>query len=130
MLSSSYHGLKLLFSDFYYNWGMAYARWGRPHRALWYFKRAAKLQTKDAQIFYQRSVLVIVLGAPERAIIDFDAAIENNPRYLEAYMNRSMMYTLIGRHEDALPDIERAVALGADRTTLERQIEAMKARVG
>ena len=85
--------------------------------------------TKGAQIFYNRGRLFVALGAPERAIIDFDVAIANNPGYRAAYMDRCMMYTLVGRREDALADVERAVSLGASRSSLEQQVEALQARI-
>ena len=128
ILSGSYRGLKMLLSGFYYNWGLMYASWGQPHRAMWYFNRAAHLHDKGAQIFYNRGRLFVALGAPERAIIDFDVAIANNPGYRAAYMDRCMMYTLVGRREDALADVERAVSLGANRSSLEQQVEELQAR--
>ena len=53
-LSKFYGGLKSLSSGFYFNWGMNYARWGQPAKAMYYLNRAAKLNTTGSQIFYQR----------------------------------------------------------------------------
>ena len=118
-LSAFYGGMKSLSSGFYYNWGMTYARWGQPAKAMYYLNRAAKLNSNGAHIYYQRGLLMIAMGRSESAVVDFNTAIEADPNHLQAYMNRSMMHALAGRHEKAQDDVEKAVALGADRTSLE-----------
>ena len=118
-LSAFYGGMKSVSSGFYFNWGMTYARWGQPARAMYYLNRAARLNTKGAHIYYQRGLLLIAMGQPGSAISDFDKAINANPRHLEAFLNRSMMHTLVGRYEEAQSDVESAVTLGADRSSLE-----------
>ena len=128
-LSAFYGGMKSVSSGFYYNWGMTYARWGQPMKAMYYLNRAAKINTKGAHIFYQRGLLLIAMGRPESAIYDFDAAIEADPEHMEAYLNRSMMYALAGKLEKAQDDVEKAVALGADRTSLESQIAEVRDQV-
>ena len=129
-LSAFYGGMKSLSSGFYYNWGMTYARWGQPAKAMYYLNRAAKLNSTGAQIDYQRGLLFIAMGQPEAAIHDFDTAIGANPQYLEAYLNRSMMHAVTGRHEDAQNDVEKAVSLGADRPSLESQIAELRKQNG
>ena len=118
-LSAFYDGMKSVSSSFYFNWGMTYARWGQPARAMYYLNRAARLNTKGAHIYYQRGLLLIAMGQPEPAISDFNRAINADPKHIEAYLNRSMMHALIGRHEEAQSDVESAVSLGADRSSLE-----------
>ena len=120
-LSAFYGGMKSLSSGFYFNWGMTYARWGQPAKAMFYLNRAAKLNSNGAHIYYQRGLLLIAMGQPESAVVDFNTAIEADPKHLEAYINRSLMHALAGRHEKAQDDVEKAVALGADRTSLESQ---------
>ena len=75
VLSAFYGGMKSVSSGFYFNWGMTYARWGQPMKAMFYLNRAAKLNDKGAHIFYQRALLLIAMGRPESAIYDFNAAI-------------------------------------------------------
>ena len=120
-LSAFYGGMKSLSSGIYFNWGMTYARWGQPMKAMFYLNRAAKLNKNGAHIYYQRGLLLIAMGLPESAVVDFNTAIDADPKHLEAYMNRSLMHALAGRHEKAQDDVEKAVALGADRTSLESQ---------
>ena len=125
-LSAFYGGMKSVSSGFYFNWGMTYARWGQPMKALFYLNRAAKLNNQGAHIFYQRALLLIAMGQPQSAIYDFDTAIEANPEHMEAYLNRGMMLALVGKPEKALADVEKAVALGADRPSLESRIAELQ----
>ena len=109
---------------------MTYARWGQPMKAMFYLNRAAKLNTKGAHIYYQRALLLIAMGQPESAINDFAAAIEADPKHMDAYLNRSMMHALVGRQGEAQDDVEKAVALGADRSSLESRIAELRDQVG
>ncbi len=128
-LSAFYGGMKSVSSGFYFNWGMTYARWGQPMKAMFYLNRAAKLNDKGAHIFYQRALLLIAMGRPESAIYDFDAAIAADPQHMDAYLNRSMMHALTGRPEKAQEDVEKAVALGADRPSLESRIAELRDQI-
>ena len=128
--SAFYGGMKSVSSGFYFNWGMTYARWGQPMKAMFYLNRAAKLNTKGAHIYYQRALLLIAMGQPESAINDFGAAIEADPKHMDAYLNRSMMHALVGRQGEAQDDVEKAVALGADRSSLESRIAELRDQVG
>ena len=129
-LAAFYAGMKNVSSGFYYNWGMTYARWGQPARAMYYLNRAARLNTKGAHIFYQRGLLLIAMGQPKSAIADFDAAIRANPNHLDALLNRSLMNTLTGRHDEAQCDVESAVSLGADRSSLEARNAELRNQLG
>ena len=129
-LSALYSGMKSLSSGFYYNWGLNYARWGQPAKAMYYFNRAVQLNTDGAQVHYQRGLLFIVMGQPSAAIRDFDVTIGSDPKHLEAYLNRSIMHALNGSHEHAQQDVDSAVALGADRPSLESQIAALREQTG
>ena len=114
--------LRVLVSDFYYQWAMIYARWGQPVRALWYFNRAVAMNRGGTKAYYHRGLLFLAIGSPERAIGDFSATLQNQPEHIDARINRSIVYTLTGRHEQALRDLEQAVEMGADREILEQQI--------
>ena len=130
VFSAFYGGMKSVSSGFYFNWGMTYARWGQPMKAMFYLNRAAKLNTKGAHIYYQRALLLIAMGQPESAIDDFGTAIEADPKYMDAYLNRSMMHALVGRQGEAQDDVEKAVALGADRSSLESRIAELRDQLG
>ena len=130
LLGQGFTLLRVLVSDFYYQWAMIYARWGQPTRALWYFNRAVTMNSGGSKVYYNRGMLFLAIGAPERAIGDFSMVIQISPAHLDARISRSIVYTLTGRHEQALNDLEQAVALGADRDTLEQQISDARMRVG
>ena len=130
LLGQGFTILRMLISDFYYQWAMIYARWGQPMRALWYFNRAVTMNRSGSKAFYHRGMLFLAIGAPERAIDDFTMAIRNTPSHINARISRSIVYTLTGRHERAQEDLESAVALGADRDYLEQQIFETMERTG
>ena len=130
MLGRAFWLLRLLVSDFYYQWAMIYARWGQPTRALWYFNRAVTMNRGGSKAYYNRGLLFLAIGAPERAIGDFTMVIQNNPGHLDARVSRSIVYTLTGRHEQALDDLEQAVELGADREALEQNLSDARMRAG
>ena len=130
ILGQAFTLLRLLVSDFYYQWGMIYARWGHPTRALWYFNRAVTMNPDGFKAHYNRGLLLLAIGTPERAIGDLSAAIRNKPDHIDARVTRSIVYTLTGRHEQALADLEQAVEMGADRDELEYQISLARSRMG
>ena len=130
LLGQAFTILRVLISDFYFQWAMIYARWGQPTRALWYFNRAVTMNRGGSKAYYNRGLLFLAIGSPERAIGDFSAALQNSPSHIEARINRSIVYTLTGRHEQALRDLEQAVEMGADREILEQQISDARMRAG
>ena len=130
LLGQGFTLLRVLVSDFYYQWAMIYARWGQPTRALWYFNRAVTMNRGGTKAFYNRALLFLAIGSPERAIEDFTMVIQNDPAHVDARVSRSIVYTLTGRHQQALDDLEIAVAMGADRDTLEQHISDARMRAG
>ena len=130
LLGQGFTLLRVLVSDFYFQWAMIYARWGQPSRALWYFNRAVAMNRRGSKAYYHRGLLFLAIGTPERAIGDFSMVIQNNPADIDARVNRSIVYTLTGRHEQAMADLEGAVSMGADRDTLEQQLSDARARAG
>ncbi len=130
LLGRAFTLLRVLVSDFYYQWAMIYARWGQPTRALWYFNRAVTMNPGGSKAFYNRGLLFLAIGSPERALGDFSMVIRNNPGHLDARISRSIVYTLTGRHEQAQDDLERAVELGADREVLEQNLSDARMRSG
>lgn len=130
LLGQAFTALRLLISEFYYQWAMIYARWGHPTRAFWYFNRAVTMNRGGFKAYYSRGLLFMAVGMPERALGDFSMAIRNNPTHVDARVTRSVVYTLTGRHEEALDDLEQAVEMGADRDDLEYQLHVARTRMG
>lgn len=130
LLGQAFTLLRMLVSDFYFQWAMIYARWGQPVRALWYFNRSVAMYRKGSKAYYNRGLLFLAIGSPERAIGDFSMALQNNPDHMDARISRSIVYTITGRHEHAERDMEDAVSMGADREILEQQIFDARMRSG
>ena len=130
LLGQAFFGIRMLVSEFYFQWGMIYARWGHPTRAFWYFNRAVTMNRSGFKVYYNRGLLFLAVGMPERSIADFSMAIRNNPSHVDARVTRSIVYTLTGRHEEALDDLEQAVEMGADREDLEYQLLVARTRMG
>ena len=130
LLGQAFTLLRLSVSEFYYQWGMIYARWGHPTRALWYFNRAITMNRGGFKAYYNRGLLFVAIGTPERAIGDLSMAIQNNPDNIDARMTRSIVYTLTGRHDQALRDLEDVAEMGGDRDLLEQQILDARIRAG
>ena len=122
-------GMGHLMSGFYYNWGLAYARWGQPGRAMWYLNRAERLYAKSPGIYFNRGSIWVALGHPEHAILDFSEAILLDPQHMQAHVNRGLMYALVGKAEESGKDVERAVQLGADRASLESRVQELNTAI-
>ena len=130
LLGQAFFGIRMAVSEFYFQWGMFYARWGHPTRAFWYFNRAVTMNRGGFKAYYNRGLLFMAVGMPERALGDFSMAIRNDPTHVDARVTRSVVYTLTGRHEEALDDLEQAVEMGADRDDLEYQLSVARTRMG
>ena len=120
-LSTFYGGLKSLSSGFYYNWGMTYARWGQPARAI-------RLDEKFSVAYNNRGDVYIEMGQPDRAMPDLNEAIKLDPGFPVADANRAFAWTLLKNDAEAKKDVDAAVKLGVDRTPLEDKVEELKAR--
>ena len=131
LLGQAFTVLRVLVAEFYYQWGMIYARWGHPTRAMWYFNRAVTLNRGGFKAYYNRGLLFLAIGMPERSIGDFSTWPYGTTRPTsDARVTRSIVYTLTGRHEEALDDLEQAVEMGADREDLEYQLHVARTRMG
>ena len=81
LLGQAFFGIRMAVSEFYFQWGMFYARWGHPTRAFWYFNRAVTMNRGGFKAYYNRGLLFMAVGMPERALGDFSMAIRtSDPR--------------------------------------------------
>ena len=126
LVNALWRGLSVSAALFYYNWGLIFARWGQPHRAFWYMNRAVMMNTTNPKGYYHRASLFMAVGNLRSAVQDFTTAINLDPQYTDAYTRRGMMYTLLDQEDNARKDFDRAVLLGTDRETLEREIGSLK----
>ena len=126
ILKTLWNGTGVAVALFYYNWGLFYARWGMTLRAFSYMNKAVAMNSNNPKAYYQRASLFMCVGNLQSAVNDFTTAIELDPQYADAYTRRGMMYTLQDKEDEANQDFDRAVQLGTDRRTLEREIDGLK----
>lgn len=126
ILKTLWNGTGVAVALFYYNWGLFYARWGMTLRAFSYMNKAVAMNSNNPKAYYQRASLFMSVGNLQSAVNDFTTAIELDPQYADAYTRRGMMYTLQDKEDEANQDFDRAVQLGTDRRTLEREIDGLK----
>ncbi len=126
LLNNLWNGTGAAVAMFYYNWGLFYARWGMTHRAFWYMNKAVMMNDTNPKGYYHRASLFMAVGNLQSAVQDFTTAIRLDPQYADAYTRRGMMYTLLDKDDEAKEDFDRAVQLGTDRVTLEREIVTLK----
>ena len=126
LLKSIWNGAGAAVGMFYYNWGLFYARWGMTLRAFSYMNKAVAMNSTNPKAYYHRASLFMAVGNLQSAVQDFTTAIRLDPQYADAYTRRGMMYTLLDKDDEAKEDFDRAVQLGTDRVTLEREIVTLK----
>ena len=126
ILKTLWNGTGVAVALFYYNWGLFYARWGMTLRAFSYMNKAVAMNSNNPKAYYQRASLFMSVCNLQTAVNDFTTAIELDPQYADAYTRRGMMYTLQDKEDEANQDFDRAVQLGTDRRTLEREIDGLK----
>ena len=126
ILKTLWNGASVAVAMFYYNWGLFYARWGMTLRAFSYMNKAVAMNSTNPKAYYHRASLFMAVGNLQGAVQDYTTAIELDPDYTDAYTRRGMMYTLLDRDDEANQDFDRAVRLGTDRETLEKEIDSLK----
>lgn len=81
--------------------GSAYRVHGDLKRSVEDYNQAAKLDPKNADIFYRRGIALGMSGEADRAIGDFDQAIKLEPDHVGALYSRGLTYSNTGRWERA-----------------------------
>ena len=77
----------------------------------------------DANVYHRRARTYAKVGYHDRAIQDYNEALRLNPQFGDAYAGRALAYSRLGYAVQAREDVDRAVALGVDRTSLEKQVK-------
>lgn len=102
--------------------------------------RVIELQPQGADLFADRGGLYLDLGeilhengdyessVPnlEDAIEDYNQALRLKPELGYSYADRGLAHTLLGNDVEALRDLQKAVELGADRSSLEQEMQQDK----
>ncbi|MDR2482597.1 MAG: tetratricopeptide repeat protein [Treponema sp.] len=115
-------------------WAVYYQKWAEDHRnhleimtlvncafdaewdqendlAFGYFKKALKLCSDNAFIYYQRGLVYHHLNEMEKAIKDFNAAIKYAPLIASVYYDRANVYHLKDMYDKAVKDYTKAIKL-------------------
>jgi len=80
--------------------------------AIEYYNEAIRLQTNDAEAYYNRGLANHKLHQYQCAIEDFNEAIRLKPDYANAYNNRGVAYFMQGNNELGCSDAQKACSLG------------------
>ena len=102
---------------------------GKYDEAVVDYTEAIGLDAENALLHNNRGYGYISLGEYQKAIDDFNEAVRLDPEYMEAFGGRARAHALLGKDGRAEEDIARAEELGANRASLEQDIELLKAGV-
>ena len=78
-------------------------------RALAVYNRKLKINSKNAEIWYARAVLLSELGQFEQSISSFDKAIEIDPLFEGVWHAKADVYTKMGQHAKAAEALKSAM---------------------
>ena len=92
-------------------------------RSIKPYEEAVRRDSLDATTYINRGVAHAEQDRYQQAIRDYDEAIRLNPQFQNAYANRALAYTHLDEGVIAQLNVERAVKLGVDRTSLERDLD-------
>ena len=76
------------------------------------YNKAIEVNSRDAQVYYNRGNAYGDKGQYDLAISDWSKAIEINPRYTKAYSNRGLAYYFKEEYDKAWEDVHKAQSLG------------------
>ena len=71
----------------YNNLALAVSSKGDYDAALEYYRKAIRLDPKNAESYYNLANLYMTMNNPDKAIAEYKQAIRINPRYAKAYGN-------------------------------------------
>lgn len=86
-------------------------------RAVEFFDKAAVVDPRKPEIFYNRGIALAERGDYTAALESYDRALSIHPNYAIAYNNRGNALSALKRHEEALASYEMALKLQADDPT-------------
>lgn len=117
------------FAELFRDLGLARVQTGDFDGAIDAFANGIAADRRNPQLFYDRGFVEFTRGNYRAAILDdgFDIAIKLDAEFTDAYEKRGIAHALLGDDEDAQRDIDKAVALGADREAIQREIDRLKA---
>ena len=117
------------YAELFRDLGLAQFKTGDLEAAIDSFGNGIAADRRNSQLFYDRGLVEFTRGNYRSAILTdgFDAAIKLDAEFTDAYAKRGVAQALLGDEEDAQRDIDKAVALGADRETIQNELDRLKA---
>ena len=117
------------YAELFRDLGLAQFKTGDLEAAIDSFGNGIAADRRNSQLFYDRGLVEFTRGNYRSAILTdgFDAAIKLDAEFTDAYAKRGVAHALLGDEEDAQRDIDKAVALGADRETIQNELDRLKA---
>jgi tetratricopeptide (TPR) repeat protein len=107
----------------YFNRGLASTHEQRWSDALRDFTQAIHLDPNNAELFYQRGVL-LTKAQPMRAVRDFSVSLllDSSPSRSKVYLQRGLAYVHLGQYNQAIPDFQMALKLEEVRRENAREV--------
>ncbi len=88
---------------------------GNYRRAISALNDAITQNPHDANIYYQRGLILYELGDELGALWDFDDALVRNPRHAQAYLHRAGLRLSLGLRSGAMQDLRIAAKLFSEQ---------------
>ncbi len=116
------------YAELFRDLGLARIKTGDLDGAIDAFANGIAADRRNPQLFYDRGFVEFTRGNYRAAILDdgFDIAIKLDAEFTEAYVKRGIAYALLGDDEDSQQDIDKAVSLGADRESIQAELDQLK----
>jgi len=95
----------------YNNFALAVSAKGNYDTALECYRKAIRLDPKNAESYYNLANLYMTMNNPEKAIAEYQQAIQINPRYAKAYGNLAVALARQNRPGEALENFAKVVEL-------------------
>ena len=93
------------------------------------YTQAVGLNPELAGGYLKRAITYRGMERYDQAIADYNQVIDLDPENAQVYLDRASIYALLNNQELVEQDVETALALGLDRLTVERTIEAASAQI-
>lgn len=84
------------------------------NKAIEYYRKAEKIQSKNPYLFYHWATCLFSLGEHEKSLPLFEKAIKLNPEYAEAYCSYGITLFAMKNYDDAIRRFRKAAKLNSE----------------
>lgn len=95
----------------YNNLALAVSSKGNYNAALEYYRKAIRLDPKNAEGYYNLGNLYLTIGKPDKAAEEYKQAILLNPKYVKAYGNLAVTFARLNRPAEAIENFTKVTEL-------------------